>query len=110
MRTNVICRRCGNERPHRARRLCNACYWWAHTHGALDQYPLTSANEVIDAGAVVDAYLELRDEGLSMIELARRIGIKRTTLYAVVKRAGLARPRKLNESEVARLRRMVGVA
>jgi hypothetical protein len=89
------------------RGLCGACYQWAFANSALDDYPRFNA-VAMDRATVIRRYRELCDQGLTMTEIARRIGIERTALYQVLAR-DRRKPGCLNAAEVARLRAQVGL-
>lgn len=37
----MICKRCEEDRPHKARGLCKDCYGNARYHGKIDEFPLS---------------------------------------------------------------------
>lgn len=103
------CLECGEKMArHAARGLCHPCYERHFRRRTLDRFP--RRNRPAMAHSVVLAqYRELAYQGITVAEIAQRIGLSRNALYGHLAR-DRKQPKRLSEAEVARLRRMVGAA
>lgn len=83
-----VCARCGGTHRLVARRLCDACYWWASHHDALADYPRTRGRYT-DAELVEEAAL-LRSAGNSLEQIAARLGLSAKRLRHRLRQASEA--------------------
>lgn len=78
----ITCRRCNNRRRLEARGLCSACYTTATRGGQLADYPRTYWR----TADLLEEHDFLARQGMSLDEIADRLGLKPHTVYDAVTR------------------------
>jgi hypothetical protein len=73
--------------PHAGRGLCRLCYRHAAKHGQLDRFPAVRPGN----RHLVEDYLELAAQGYTRKQAAERLGVRRDTLDAALRRDTSAR-------------------
>lgn len=79
----ITCKRCGQERVHKARGICGYCHEVSSADGTLADYPrLTMTMDEFLAD-----FTTLKARGLTHREIGARIGLKRASVARQVNRA-----------------------
>jgi predicted DNA-binding protein (UPF0251 family) len=78
----ITCKRCGRQRPHTSRGVCEACHYHVIRYGLTDEYPRSTWPREL----LLAEWEWLRRQGYSRAQAAERLGVSKDAIDKAIAR------------------------
>jgi hypothetical protein len=78
----ITCKRCGRQRPHASRGVCENCHYHVVTRGLWDDYPRSTWPREL----LLAEWEFLRQQGYTRGQAAERLGVTRDAIDKAIAR------------------------